>query len=57
MNEWTHSDRRIGLWSTSSVVALWILYVCVGVIGVIARSPSPDPLHQVDPTSRSSKYC
>ena len=31
------------------MVALWILYVCVGVIGVVARSPSPDPLHQVDP--------
>ena len=50
MSVWVGSDRRIGLWSVSGVVALWLSYVCVGVIAVIARlssleSPSVDLCH------------
>jgi hypothetical protein len=45
MSVWVGSDRRIGLWSVSGVVALWLSYVCVGVIAVIARLPCLE-LHQ-----------
>lgn len=49
MNSWTNADRQIGLWSAISVAVIWGLYVIVGLVGVIARPPNPDPLHQVDP--------
>jgi hypothetical protein len=49
MSEGIHSDRRIGLWSATSVAVLWTLYVIVGLVGVVARPPSTDPLHRVDP--------
>jgi hypothetical protein len=49
MGEWTPADRRIGLWSATSVVVLWVMYVTVGLVGVVVRPPSPNPLNQADP--------
>ena len=49
MSEWTRADCRIGLWSATNVVVLWVVYVVVGLVGVVVRPPNPDPLHQVDP--------
>ena len=49
MGEWTPADRRIGLWSATSVVVLWAMYVTVGLVGVVVRPPSPNPLSQADP--------
>ena len=45
----TNADRQIGLWSATSVAGIWVVYVIVGLVGVVARPPSPNPLHQVDP--------
>jgi len=49
MSEWTQTDRRIGMWSATSAATTGVLFVVVGLIGVIARPPSPEPLRQVDP--------
>jgi len=49
MSEWTQTDRRIGVWSATSATAIGIIYVVVGLIGVVARPRSPNPLRQVDP--------
>jgi len=49
MSEWTRADRRIGLWSATSVAAIGVVYVIVGLVGVVAHPPSPHPLNQVDP--------
>jgi len=49
MSEWTQTDRRIGVWSATSATAIGIIYVVVGLIGVVARPRSPNPLQQVDP--------
>jgi hypothetical protein len=31
-----------------ALVVLWTLYIIVGLVGVVARPPSTEPLHQVD---------
>jgi len=49
MSEWTATDRRIGIWSATSCVAIVCVYVPVGLIGMVARPPGPNPLNQVDP--------
>lgn len=49
MTEWTHMDRRIGVWSATSAATIGVLFVIIGLIGVIARPPSGSLLHQVDP--------
>lgn len=49
MGEWTPADRQIGLWSATSVVVLWAIYVTVGLVGVVVRPPSHNPLSQADP--------
>jgi hypothetical protein len=49
MGEAIPSDRRIGLWSATSVAAIGVVYVIVGLVGVVARPSSPHLLNQVDP--------
>ncbi len=39
MSEWTDTDRRIGKYSAISVVAIVIVYVITGLIGLAARPP------------------
>jgi len=43
------TDRRIGMYSATSVVAIDIAYVTTGLIGLAARPPDAHPLRQVDP--------
>lgn len=49
MREWTQTDRRIGTWSAFSAATIGLIYVVVGLIGVVARPPRSEPLRQVDP--------
>jgi hypothetical protein len=49
MSEWTQTDWRVGMWSAMSAATIGVIFVIVGLIGVVARPPSPEPLHQVDP--------
>jgi divalent metal cation (Fe/Co/Zn/Cd) transporter len=49
MSEWTQTDWRIGMWSATGAATIGVIFVLVGLIGVVARPPSPEPLHQVDP--------
>ena len=49
MKESTQSHRRVGVWSAVTMVMIGVAYIIVGAIGVMARSPSPDPLHEDDP--------
>jgi uncharacterized membrane protein len=49
MSEWTQADWRVGMWSALGGATIGVIFVIVGLIGVIARPPSPEPLHQVDP--------
>jgi len=47
--EQTRMDRRVGLWSAASAATMGLVYVFVGLLGVVARPPGPDPLRLVDP--------
>lgn len=49
MNTWTPTDRRIGMWSATSVAVIGIVYVATGAIGIFARPPGEGLLRQVDP--------
>ena len=49
MMDGTQSEHRFGFWAAASVSALAAMYIFVGLIGVVARPPSHDPLSQVDP--------
>ena len=49
MSEWTETDRRIGLWSATCAATIGLVFVIVGLIGVVARPASSDLLRQVDP--------
>ena len=49
MSGWTEADRCVGLWSATGAAAIGVVFVVVGLAGVVARPPGPDPLHQVDP--------
>jgi hypothetical protein len=49
MSEWTQTDWRIGMWSAMSAATIGAIFVVVGLIGVVARPPTSEPLHQVDP--------
>ncbi len=49
MSQWTQTDWRFGMWSATSAATIGVVYVFVGLIGVVARLPSPDGLRQVDP--------
>jgi len=49
MSEWTQTDWRVGMWSAMSGATIGAIFVVVGLIGVVARPPSPEALHQVDP--------
>lgn len=49
MTEWTPVDRRIGIWSATSVAVIMAAYIIVGLVGIVARPPSSDPMHEVDP--------
>lgn len=49
MSEWTQTDRRIATWSATSAATIGVIYVSIGLIGVVARPPSANPLRQVDP--------
>ena len=49
MSEWSQTDRRIGMCSAASAATIGFIYIVVGLIGVVARPPSPDALRQVDP--------
>ena len=49
MSEWTQTNRRIAMWSATAAAALGVIYVVVGLIGVVTRRPSANPLMQVDP--------
>ena len=49
MSECTQTDWRVGMWSAMSAATIGAIFVVVGLIGVAARPPSPEPLQQVDP--------
>ena len=49
MSEWTQTDRRIAMWSATSAATIGVIFVVVGLIGVVARPPSSEALRQVDP--------
>jgi len=49
MSEFGQTDWRVGMWSATGAATIGVLFVVVGLIGVVARPPSPEPLHQVDP--------
>lgn len=49
MNEWIQADRRMGMWSATIAAMLGLVFVIVGLIGIVARPPSSEALHQVDP--------
>lgn len=49
MGERTQADHRIGTWAATSVAAIAVVYDIVGLMGVVARPSSPNPLSQVDP--------
>jgi len=49
MSEWTQTDWRVGMWSAVSAAMIGAIFVVVGLIGVVARPPSLETLHQVDP--------
>ena len=49
MRDWTQRDRHIGIWSAASVPAIVVVYVIVGLIGVVVHPPSANLLSQVDP--------
>ena len=49
MAEWTQADRSLGIWSARSGAVLGVVYVLVGMIGVVERPPGLPPLRQVDP--------
>jgi hypothetical protein len=49
MSEWTQTDWRVGMWSALGAATIGVIFVVVGLIGLVARPPSPEPLHQVDP--------
>jgi hypothetical protein len=46
MRESSHAYRRMGFWSATSVAIIGVVYGIVGLIGVVARPPGRDPLHQ-----------
>ena len=49
MNEWTQTDQRMGTWSATCAATIGLVFVIVGLIGVVARPASSDQLRQVDP--------
>lgn len=49
MAEWTQADRSLAIWSARGVAVLGVIYVLVGIIGVVERPPGLPPLRQVDP--------
>ena len=49
MSEWTQTDWRVGMWSAMSAATIGAIFVVVGLIGVVARPPSSEPLQQGDP--------
>jgi divalent metal cation (Fe/Co/Zn/Cd) transporter len=49
MSEWTQADWHVGMWSALGAATIGAIFVVVGLIGVVARPPSPEPLQQVDP--------
>ena len=49
MREWTSTDRRIAMSSATGAATIGAMFVVVGLVGVVARPPSSDPLRQVDP--------
>src|SRR5215469_14847931 len=49
MSEWTQADWRVGMWSALGAATIGAIFIIVGLIGVVARPPSSEPLHQVDP--------
>lgn len=49
MSEWTQTDRRVAMWSATCAATIGVAFVLVGLIGVVARPASQDPLRQVDP--------
>lgn len=49
MTEWTPADRSLGIWSARGVAVLGVVYVLVGIIGVVERPPGLPSLRQVDP--------
>jgi len=49
MSGWTQTDWRVGMWSAMSAATIGAIFVVVGLIGVVARPPSSEPLQQVDP--------
>jgi hypothetical protein len=49
MSEWTQTDWRVGMWSAMGAAGVGAIFVVVGLIGIFARQPSSEPLHQIDP--------
>ncbi len=55
MNNGSATDRKIGMWSATSVAVLGGIYVCVGGVGVLMRPAGLGPLVQVDPFFRGDR--
>ena len=49
MSEPIRIDYGVGKWSAASAATIGVVFVVVGLLGVIFRPPGPDPLRQVDP--------
>jgi hypothetical protein len=45
----TDADRRIGTWSALAIVAIGVLYVATGVLGLLVRADRTDNFGLVDP--------
>ena len=46
---WTESARRLGFWSAAAIIAIGIIYILTGLLGVLMRPPGLPMLAQVDP--------
>jgi hypothetical protein len=56
MSGWTEADRCVGLWSATGAAAIGVVFVVVGLAGVVARPRVPIRFAKLTLTSRSSKY-
>jgi hypothetical protein len=37
MSEWTQADWRVGMWSALGAATIGVIFVVVGLIGVVSR--------------------
>jgi hypothetical protein len=48
-SDWTHADRRIGMWSAFAVFGIDVVYVVTGAVGLLFARPGPEHFGLVDP--------